>query len=509
MERLIVNVDKPVSRIAPEIYGQFAEHLGSGVYGGIYVGEDSDIPNVRGIRSDVVEALRNIKVPVIRWPGGCFADEYHWRDGIGPQSSRKSIVNANWGGVIENNSFGTHEFLDLCELVGAEPYINGNVGSGSVQEMQEWVEYITCDDMNSSLAQLRAENGREKAWELKWFGVGNENWGCGGNMCPNFYAELYKRYQTFVRNYGDNKIEKIACGPNVDDYHWMDTVVKSAGHLMDHITLHHYTFDGSWEDKGEALSFDQDGYLHTMHNAYKMEDLIQHHLSILDRYDSEKRIGLIVDEWGTWHQVEEGTHPGFLYQQNTQREALVASMTLDIFNQHSDRISMANIAQMVNVLQSLILTDGDEMVLTPTYWVFDMYKDHQGAELLDSWTSSSDIDTTINNRQNQEIAVNFPSLTHTASTKDDLINITMSNFNPDSEQVVFVELFNKSDNYTYEVDACEILYPEDGDLKAHNDFSNPNILSTREWNGYEEQEQGIAINLPAGSIVKLILSNKN
>lgn len=504
MEKLIVNLDRKKAKIAREIYGQFAEHLGRCIYEGVYVGEDSDIPNVRGIRTDVVEALKHIKTPIIRWPGGCFADEYHWQDGIGPKENRPSMVNSNWGGVVEDNSFGTHEFMDLCEQVGAEPYINGNVGSGTVLEMQQWIEYLTCNDMNSSMAQLRKANGREEAWKLKWFGVGNENWGCGGNMCPNYYAQEYKRYQTFVRNYGENKIEKIACGPNVNDYMWMETMIKSAGHTMDHITLHHYTFDGIWEDKGKALEFDDDGYLYTLHNAYKMEDLIQHHLSIMDRYDPERRIGLIVDEWGTWHRVEEDTHPGFLYQQNALRDALVASMTLDIFNQHADRITMANIAQMVNVLQAMILTDKEKMILTPTYHVFDLYKDHQDAELLDSWCSAGKRVENIQDRQGNTVPVNFPEMTHTASMKDEVINITLSNFKHDAEEEVTLELFSaENPDETYTLESASILYSESGDLKAHNSFENPEQVSINNWDKYEMSDSGIRLNMPAASIVKL------
>ena len=382
MSRITVNPAHKKSVINRNLYGHFSEHLGRCIYNGVFVGEDSPIPNEKGLRTDVVEALRQIRVPVLRWPGGCFADEYHWKDGIGPKESRKRMVNTNWGGVTEDNSFGTHEFLEFCRQVGCEPYINGNMGSGTVQEMSEWVEYMTSDAI-SPMAELRRQNGREEPWKIRYFGVGNESWGCGGNMRPSYYADEFRRYQTFLRNYGENKLYKIACGPNVDDYTWTDTVMEIAGRYMDAITLHYYTLpNDDWDHKGSALVFNREEYYRTLRKALRMEELLQKHIQIMDRRDPEKRVGLIVDEWGAWYDVEPGTNPGFLYQQNTMRDALVAAATLNIFNKHSDRVVMANIAQLVNVLQSVILTEGDKMVKTPTYHVFDLYKEHQDATLV-------------------------------------------------------------------------------------------------------------------------------
>lgn len=502
MTRVIVNVDASKHRIPREIYGQFAEHLGNGIYDGVYVGEESHIPNLRGMRKDVVQALKQIQVPIIRWPGGCFADEYHWRDGIGTKADRRSIVNSNWGGVVEDNSFGTHEFFDLCKQVGAEPYINGNVGSGTVQEMQEWIEYITCDNPASAMAELRRINGQAEAWKLKWFGIGNENWGCGGNMCPDYYAQLFKRYQTFVRNYGDNKIECIAAGPNIDDYHWLESLLKHAGNHMDHITLHYYSFDGTWEDKGRATEFTKDDYYHLLSNAYRMDDLISHHLSIMDRYDPEKRIGLIVDEWGTWHKVEDGTHPGFLFQQNTMRDALVASISLDIFNLHADRISMANIAQMVNVLQAMILTQDEQMVLTPTYHVFDLYKDHMDAMLLDSWHTAPDIQGQITLRDGNEKNIHLPSLSLTASVKEDnSLTITMSNYLYRETHEVDLELFSEAQDLTSYEPNAEILFAPD--IRAYNSFDEPNRVTIQPHEVQEIGESQYRMTLPPGSTLKL------
>ena len=328
MVKMILNADIKKGKINKNIYGHFAEHLGRCIYEGIWVGENSSIPNIKGFRSDVIEALKKIKIPVLRWPGGCFADEYHWTDGIGPKEARPCMVNTHWGGVIENNHFGTHEFLEFCELIGAEPYICGNVGSGTVREMQQWVEYITFDG-KSPMTELRKANGRSEPWRLKYFGVGNENWGCGGNMRAEYYADQYRRYATYVRNFGDNKVYKIAGGASVDDYHWTEVLMREAGKQMDGLSLHYYTrVSKDWSIQGSATEFEEDEWFSVMQNALYMEELVTKHSNIMDKYDPEKKVGLIVDEWGTWFAVEPGTNPGFLYQQNTLRDALVAGIHL-------------------------------------------------------------------------------------------------------------------------------------------------------------------------------------
>ncbi|WP_129793243.1 alpha-N-arabinofuranosidase [Sphingosinicella sp. CPCC 101087] len=363
------------------IYGHFAEHLGRGIYEGVWVGEDSPIPNTAGYRNDVVEALRNLRIPVVRWPGGCFADEYNWRDGIGPRDQRPVRVNTHWGGVTENNHFGTHEFLNFAELIGAEAYVAGNMGSGSPREMAEWVEYMTSDSQ-STLANERRRNGRDRPWRVQFFGVGNESWGCGGNMRPEYSADLHRRYQTFVKTPRGVPIVKVATGANVDDYNFTEVMMDRARNQMDALSLHYYTFPGSWEDKGPATGFGEDKWVSTLRNALRMDELITRHKAIMDRHDPERRVGLFVDEWGTWYDQEPGSTPGFLYQQNSLRDAHVAALTFNIFHRHTDRVRMANIAQMVNVLQAMILTDGPRMVLTPTYHVFDMYRSFQGATPL-------------------------------------------------------------------------------------------------------------------------------
>jgi len=401
MRKLYINTENKKSTINKNIYGHFSEHLGRCIYEGIYVGEDSPIPNTKGMRNDVVKALKHIKVPVLRWPGGCFADEYHWKDGIGPKEHRKKMINTHWGGVVEDNSFGTHEFFELCKQIGCEPYVNGNLGSGTVQEMAEWVEYMTFDGL-SPMSQLREANGQKEPWKMAYFGVGNENWGCGGNMRPEYYADEYRRYQTYVRNFSGNKVFKIACGANGADYNWTEQVMKIAGRYMHAITVHHYTLPtGQWHDKGSATEFTDADYYNTIGNALKMDEIVDGHLQIMHKYDPEHKVGLIVDEWGTWYNVEPGTNPGFLYQQNTMRDAIVAAATFNIFNKYSDRIVMANIAQTVNVLQAVILTEGDKMLLTPTYHVFDMYKAHMDATRVDAFIETN----TISDRKVPDVSV--------------------------------------------------------------------------------------------------------
>lgn len=415
---MLINARDRISHINPEIYGHFSEHLGRCIYNGIYVGEDSSIPNTDGIRNDIIEAFRNIKLPVLRWPGGCFADEYHWKDGIGEKSKRKKMINTNWGGVSEDNSFGTHEFMRLCELVGCEPYIAGNLGSGTIEELSEWVEYMTLDG-GSPMSELRKQNGREKPWKLKYLGIGNENWGCGGSMRPEYYSDEYRRYQSFCKNYSGNELFKIACGPNSNDYNWTETMMKTLNKYHTRgISLHYYTIPtGDWSKKGSACEFDNDLYYSTISKTLYIDELITRHTEIMNRYDPQNDIGLIVDEWGCWYDVEEGTNPGFLYQQNTMRDAIVAACNLNIFNRHSKRVIMANLAQAVNVLQALVLTEGEKMVKTPTYHVFDLFREHQNGELVYCFST--------NEYAGDKEKV--PLLSSSASVKDGVMTITLAN----------------------------------------------------------------------------------
>lgn len=377
---LTVRADQPGGTINRNIYGHFAEHLGRLVYEGLWVGPESPIPNTRGIRNDVLAALKNLNIPVLRWPGGCFADEYHWRDGTGPREQRPKRINTWWGNVVETNAFGTHEFMDLCELLGADPYVSGNVGSGSPREMQEWVEYMTSDS-DSELANLRRRNGREKPWRVPYFGVGNESWGCGGNMSPEYYADEYRRFATYVKDYSGNRVERIASGASDFNYNWTEVLMSRAARHMQGLSVHYYTLPtGSWEKKGSATDFGEAEWHATLQRTLRMDELIRKHAEVMDRHDPEKRVGMMVDEWGTWYDPEPGASA--LYQQNSLRDALVAAINLNIFHRHHDRVRMANIAQAVNVLQAVVLTDKEKMILTPTYHVFEMYKVHQGATFV-------------------------------------------------------------------------------------------------------------------------------
>lgn len=374
-----VDTSKPGPKIERAVYGQFAEHLGRGIYEGVWVGEDSAIPNTQGYRNDVLEALKKIKVPVVRWPGGCFADEYDWRDGIGPRDKRPVRINRHWGGVTEDNAFGTHEFMNYSELLGTDAYVAGNMGSMEPRSMGQWVEYMTAE--KGTLAEERKKNGREKPWTVKYFGVGNETWGCGGSMRPEYSADLHRRYQEFVNGpAGKPRIVKVASGANASDYNFTEVMMREARDKMNALSVHYYTLPtGNWDKKGSATGFPEAEWASTLSRALFMDELITKHVAMMDKHDPEKKVALYVDEWGTWYDQESGSTPGFLYQQNSLRDAEVAALTLNIFHRHTDRVKMANIAQMVNVLQAMILTDKEKMVLTPTYHVFDMYVPFQGA----------------------------------------------------------------------------------------------------------------------------------
>ena len=473
--------------ISEDVYGQFAEHLGNGIYGGIWVGEDSDIPNTRGIRDDVVAALKAIHVPVVRWPGGCFADEYHWRDGIGPRDQRPATVNSNWGGVAESNAFGTHEFLDFVGLVGAKAYINGNLGTGSVREMAEWLAYMTADD-DSTLARERRKNGRQQPWEVAYFGIGNEAWGCGGHMTPEYYADLYKRYASFLKAPPGREPRLIASGFHSDQTIWTDYLsahippVSVAG-----ISHHYYTLPtGDWDHKGEATGFDQAAWFSTLERAYRMDAYIRANVAVLDRNDPQGDIGLIIDEWGTWYDPRPGGEPGLLYQQNTLRDALVAALTFNIFHQHAGRVRMANIAQMVNVLQAMILTDGKDMLLTPTYHVFGMYQVFQNATVV-----PFEIDTDRYDRD----AKSLPAVTASAARdKSGRMYLALVNLDPENPAAIHLRATGAA-----VTEAVGQLLTADA-LDAHNTFQTPNRVKPVAFTA-----PLAALELPAKSILVVSL----
>lgn len=491
--------------IPPEIYGQFAEHLGSCIYGGIWVGPDSPIPNTDGYRNDVLQAFRDLKIPVIRWPGGCFADEYHWRDGIGPKEQRPRMVNSNWGGTVEDNSFGTHEFFNFCELIGAEPYLSGNVGSGTVEELAKWVEYITAED--GPMAAERKQNGREKPWKLKYLGVGNESWGCGGSFRPEFYADVYRRYQTYCRNFNGNQLYKIASGASDYDYDWTDVLMRRAKGNMDGISLHYYTVTGWDGSKGSATEFTDDDFYWTMGKCLEVEDVIIRHDSIMTSYDPKKRIGLLVDEWGTWWDVEPGTNPGHLFQQNTMRDALVAALSLNVFHRHADRVKMANIAQVANVLQSMVLTDGDKMVLTPTYHIFRMYIPHQGARFIP--VDLQGVPSIQVPSERSDSPRTLPMVSATASENEGVTTITLANVNLKEPYTIEIPLkpFLADGKKAKALGVKgEILTSKN--VADYNSFDNPDVVTLRDFDGYKISKKDpstLTVTLPAASVVNLTL----
>jgi len=377
MATVSVGAEAAGPRIEPEVYGQFVEHLGTGVYGGLWVGPESKIRNTRGWRNDVVQALRKLEVPVVRWPGGCFADDYDWRDGIGAPARRPARLNKIWGNVIEPNRVGTHEFMDLAEQLGTEVYLAGNMGSMPPRSMAQWLEYMTSDS-KSALAEERRRNGRDKPWKVKYVGIGNESWGCGGNMRPEYQADLHNQYETFLHA----PVVRVASGDGQGNEHLVEVLMERSGEHMDALTLHYYTIPGDWSRKGSATAFNVQAWTKTLKEAMGIESRIETVSRLMDQHDPAKRIALVVDEWGTWYDPETGTNPAFLQQQNSLRDALVAALSFNAFHRHTERVKMANIAQMVNVLQALALTEGPRMVLTPTYHAFDLYKPFRGATPL-------------------------------------------------------------------------------------------------------------------------------
>lgn len=484
--------------INKEIYGQFAEHLGSCIYGGLWVGKDSKIPNTQGYRNDVLQALKDIRVPVMRWPGGCFADEYHWMDGIGPQKNRPRMVNNNWGGTVEDNSFGTHEFLNLCELLNCEPYVSMNIGSGSVQETAQWVEYMTAKD--GPMAKLRKQNGRQEPWKVKFIGVGNESWGCGGSMRPEYYSDLFRRYATYCREYDGNRLYKIGSGASDYDYDWTETLMRQVGDRMNGLSLHYYTCYTWSGSKGSATKFNDDQYYWSIAKCgVGIEDVIRKHIDIMDKYDPRGRVDLLVDEWGTWWDVEPGTNPGHLFQQNTMRDAMVAAFSLNVFHQYTKRIKMTNIAQVANVLQSMVLTKDDKMVLTPTYYVFKMY-----TENMDAVNIPLQVKSDLFFGENERFATDgqkyriSPYISASASRKTDgTVNINLANADLKESNTVTIDL----DGVSGQIRNAQIL--TSANVADHNTFENPNAVSPKEFTGASISNGKLVVSLPKMSIVTL------
>ena len=494
VNQFIVVANNPGPVISKDIYGHFSEHLGRCIYEGLWVGTESKIPNTYGIRNDVLFALREIKVPNLRWPGGCFADTYHWKDGIGPQEKRASIVNTHWGGVTEDNSFGTHEFMKLTELLDCDAYINGNVGSGTVREMAEWVEYLTSDS-DSPMTRLRKENGREQPWKVKYWAIGNENWGCGGNMTADFYTDVMRQFSTYLNNYGDNRLYRVACGPSDYNVAWTETLMKDPGSRgrFQGLSIHYYSVPDGWSrSKGSATVFDEDRWFRTMRANLQMDEIIKGHEAIMDRYDPRKTKGLVVDEWGNWYDVEPGTNPGFLYQQNTLRDAVTAAIHLNIFNQHAERVKVANLAQMVNVLQAVILTKEEKMLLTPTYHVFRMFRVHQEARLLKTDLKCEDYlfgDGKI------------PAVSGSASVdKDGKVHVSLANLNPNKSIVVTCPVIGD----TFKKVTGEVL--TSNAMNAMNTFEAGDNVKPAAFNGFSYKDGVLTVTMPSKSVVVLELT---
>ncbi|MFH6997986.1 alpha-N-arabinofuranosidase [Flavobacterium sp. FlaQc-57] len=466
------------------IYGHFAEHLGRSIYGGFFVGDTSKIPNTNGVRNDIIKALKELKIPNLRWPGGCFADTYHWKDGIGPKENRPTIVNQWWGGVTEDNSFGTHDFLNMCELLGAEPYLSGNVGSGTVQELSDWVQYANFKG-KSPMSDLRTKNGRTEPWKVNFWGIGNEAWGCGGNMTADYYANEYRKYATFM----PNDIVRIASGANSDNYNWTETLMKNIpANMLGGVALHHYSVI-DWNKKGDGVDFTEEQYFATMKEALKMEELVTKHSAIMDKYDPNKKIDLVVDEWGGWYDVEKGSNPGFLFQQNTMRDAVLAGSTLNIFNNHADRVRMANLAQCVNVLQAVILTDKAKMITTPTYHVMKMYNVHQDATLL---------------------ALNFNSPKYTY--KGETLPAVSASASKDKKGVVHISIVNidSKNKNKIEIDVNDLGVKNftgtiltAAKLQDFNSFDAPNKIIPTIFKGFENKKGKLEITIPPFSVLVL------
>jgi alpha-N-arabinofuranosidase len=475
------------------IYGHFAEHLGKCIYGGFYVGDgNTTIPNKNGIRLDVVDALRKLKIPVLRWPGGCFADHYHWKDGIGPKESRKPIENVSWGNVREDNSFGTHEFLELCEMMGAQPYLATNMGSGTVQEAEEWVQYVNHANGTSALTDLRQKNGRSKPWNVKYWGIGNESWDCGGQMTADYYVNEYKKYATMITSYGNSeRLFRIAVGPGTPDFAWTETLMKNIpARKIEGVSIHHYSVI-NWAKKGSATQFDETEYFKTMEQAYRMESMIVGNKQVMDKYDPGKKIALIVDEWGGWYETEPGTNGAFLYQQNTMRDAMIAGLTLNIFNNHCDRVRMANLAQTINVLQAVILTNDQKLVLTPTYHVMEMYNVHQDAVMIPITLTSDDY--SLGESKIKAVSASA------SRDKNGVVHISLVNLQASKEESIAIDLGGISAKTV----SGRVLRADK--IQEHNTFESPDKVKPASFSDAVLKGNSLNVKIPSCAVVVLEL----
>lgn len=490
--RIVLNADSAKTQISRHIYGHFAEHLGRCIYDGMYVGENNSVANTDGVRNDVIKALKDLKIPNLRWPGGCFADTYHWKDAIGPKKERKPIENLSWGNVREDNSFGTNEFLNLCELLGAEPYLAVNMNSGTVQEAVEWVQYCNHKNGTSYLTDIREKSGRDKPWNVKYWGIGNESWDCGGDMTVDHYSDLYRQYATAMTSYGNSeKLFRIAVGPGTPNYAWTESLMKNIpARRIEGISIHHYSVI-NWGNKGSSYQFTDEEYFKTMTQAWRMEEMVQKNSEVMDKYDPKKRVALIVDEWGGWYETDpEGK--GALYQHNTIRDAMIAGLTLNIFNNHAGRVRMANLAQIVNVLQSVILTNKEKIILTPTYHVMEMYKVHQDATLIPVKTTSNDFVQGGNRIQ----AVSASASRDQAGK----LHISLTNIDNTKSQEVEVVL----NNLKVKQVTGRILTSQK--IQDRNTFDDPMHVTPQPFKNATISKGILKVNMPANSVVVLELA---
>lgn len=496
--QLTVHAAEPGPVIDKHIFGHFAEHLGRCIYDGLWVGESSKVPHVRGWRSDLVAALKQIKIPNLRWPGGCFADDYHWREGIGPREKRPRRINAHWGGVVDDNAVGTHEFLDLCEQIGCEAYLAGNVGSGSPRELREWVEY--CNAAAGTLADERAANGRREPWKVRLWGIGNETWGCGGNMTAEYYVGEFRRFSTYTRDFPNAPLYRIGSGAANDDFHWTEVMMRdakgpySATTMLQGLSLHYYTVPGTWEKKHRASPFDHDGWKMMMARGWKMEPIVRGHRAVMDRYDPKATVSLVVDEWGSWYDVEPGTNPGFLYQQQTMRDAVLAALTLNVFINHCERVRIANLAQIVNVLQAVALTEegGGRLVLTPTWDVFALYAAHQQARRLPVHSDAASFTFE---------GLAYPAVSATASLgADGAVTVTVCNTDPAAAVDLTLALTGRKPAL------AEARVLASADLTACNTFDQPRTVTTKPLAGAQIAGDAVQFTLPAGAVAALRFS---
>lgn len=491
--QVTLNANLAETQISKNIYGHFAEHLGRCIYGGLYVGENNtNIPNTNGVRNDIVKALKDLQIPNLRWPGGCFADTYHWKDAIGPKSERKPIENLMWGNVREDNSFGTNEFLNMCELLGAEPYLAVNMNSGTVQEAVEWVQYTNHANGTSYLTDIREKSGRDKPWNVRFWGIGNESWDCGGNMTVDHYVNLYKQYATAMTSYSNTeKLFRIAVGPGTPDYAWTEAIMRDIpARRIEGISIHHYSVI-NWSKKGSSSQFTDEEYFKTMQQAWRIEELISRNSEVMDKYDPQKKVALVVDEWGGWYETDPAGN-GQLYQQNTIRDAMIAGLTLNIFNNHADRVRMANLAQIVNVLQSVILTDNEKIILTPTYYVMEMYKVHQDAILVPVEIISNDF--VMGDDRIKAVSVSA------SKDKSGKIHISLTNMDNKNSQEVEIGLSGfKAKQVTGRILTSSKVHD-------HNTFDNPTKVKPENFKDASFSGGNLKVSMPANSVIVLELT---